>query len=68
LDEQVTMFQPELEALDPEALARLQRERMRKTLARVAANPAWSRRLGGVRPEDLARVEDWGRLPFLTKD
>src|SRR4029453_3594107 len=62
------MFQPELEALDPEALARLQLERMRQTLARVAANPAWSRRLGGVRAEDLARSDDWGLLPFLTKD
>jgi phenylacetate-CoA ligase len=62
------MFQPELEALDPEALARLQLERMRHTLARVAGNAVWSRRLGGFRPEDLARVDDWGRLPFLTKD
>jgi phenylacetate-CoA ligase len=62
------MFQPELEALDPEALARLQLERMRHTLARVAGNAVWSRRLGGLRPEDLARVDDWGGLPFLTKD
>jgi phenylacetate-CoA ligase len=62
------MFQPELEALDPEALARMQLERMRHTLARVAGNAVWSRRLGGFRPEDLARVDDWGRLPFLTKD
>jgi phenylacetate-CoA ligase len=62
------MFQPELEALDPEALARLQLERMRHTLARVAGNAVWSRRLGDLRPEDLARVDDWGGLPFLTKD
>src|SRR5439155_762046 len=26
------------------------------------------RRLGDVRPEDVKRVEDWARLPFLTKD
>jgi phenylacetate-CoA ligase len=62
------VFQPALEALDPDALARLQLDRMQRTLARVAGNAAWSRRLGGVRPEDVKRVEDWARLPFLTKD
>jgi phenylacetate-CoA ligase len=62
------VFQPALEALDPDALARLQLDRMQRTLARVAGNPAWSRRLGGVRPDDVKRVEDWARLPFLTKD
>src|SRR5207245_1405101 len=34
----------------------------------VLAEPAWARRLPGVRPEDIARVEDWRRLPFLTKE
>ena len=62
------MLQPDLEAIDPEALARLQLERMRLTLARVRANPAWVRRLGDVRADDLRHVDDWGRLPFLTKD
>src|SRR5690349_12372234 len=62
------MLQPELEALDREALARLQLERMRATLARCRTNAAWRRRLGDARPDDLARVEDWSRLPFLTKD
>lgn len=62
------MLQPDLEAIDPEALARLQLERMRLTLARVCANPAWVRRLGDVRADDLRHVDDWGRLPFLTKD
>jgi phenylacetate-CoA ligase len=61
-------LQPELEAIDREVLVRLQLERMRRTLARVRANPAWERRLGGARPEDLMRVDDWRRLPFLTKD
>jgi phenylacetate-CoA ligase len=61
------MFQPDLEALDREALARLQVERMRATLARVLANPAWARRLGEVRPGDIKTIEDWSRLPFLTK-
>src|SRR5215831_18111921 len=62
------MFQPELETLDPEALADLQLQRMRATLARCLTNAAWRRRLGGVRPDDVKRVDDWARLPFLAKD
>src|SRR5205807_2607130 len=62
------MFQPELESLDREALARLQLERMRATLARCLRNAAWRRRLGDARPDDVKRTEDWARLPFLTKD
>src|SRR5438309_707414 len=62
------MWQPELESLDRAPLERLAVERMRATLARVLAEPAWARRLPGVRPEDIARVEDWRRLPFLTKE
>ena len=62
------MWQPELESLDRALLERLVVERMRATLARVLAEPAWTRRLSGVRAEDIARVEDWRRLPFLTKE
>jgi len=62
------MFQPEIEALPREALDALAVERMRATLARVAGNPAWRRRLAGVAASDLKRVEDWRELPFLTKD
>src|SRR5881628_745883 len=62
------MWQPELESLDREPLERLVVERMRTTLARVLAEPAWARRLAGVRPDDVRRVEDWRALPFLTKD
>jgi phenylacetate-CoA ligase len=62
------VFQPELESLDGDALARLQLARMRHTLARTLGNPAWARRLGGVEPGDLRHVDDWRRLPFLTKD
>src|SRR5439155_1614251 len=40
---------------------------MRATLARLSDHPAHARRLGGARPEDLRRLEDWSRLPFLTK-
>ena len=62
------MWQPELEALAREPLERLVVERMRATLARVLAEPAWARRLRGVHPGDIVRVEDWRKLPFLTKD
>src|SRR6266849_4303955 len=62
------MWQPELEALPRESLERLVVERMRVTLARVLVEPAWARRLRGVHPGDIVRVEDWRRLPFLTKD
>jgi phenylacetate-CoA ligase len=64
----MNLWQPELEAMAREPLERLVLERMRATLARVAANPAYARRLGGVKPGDLARVDEWRRLPFLTKD
>ena len=33
-----------------------------------ARNPAWARRLGGAAAGDIKRVDDWRRLPFLTKD
>jgi phenylacetate-CoA ligase len=62
------MFQPELEALARERLERLVLERMRATLARLVVHPAHARRLGGARPEDIRRPEDWRRLPFLTKE
>jgi len=64
----VSVFNPEREAMPRERLERLTLETMRATLARVRENPAWVKRLDGVHPEDLARIEDWRRLPFLTKD
>jgi phenylacetate-coenzyme A ligase PaaK-like adenylate-forming protein len=62
------MFQPERETLDREALARLQLERLRATLSRVRTNAAWVQRLGDARADDLKSLEDWRRLPFLTKE
>src|SRR2546426_66465 len=62
------MWEPELEALDRERLERLVLDRMRATLAQLLINPAHARRLGGARPEDIRRLEDWRRLPFLTKE
>jgi phenylacetate-CoA ligase len=62
------MFQPDVEAIEADALARVQLDGMRRTLARVARNPAWARRLGGAQAGDVKRPDDWRRLPFLTKD
>jgi len=61
------MFQPEQETLERETLVRLQLERLRATLARVRGNTDWVARLGDARPDDVKTLEDWRRLPFLTK-
>src|SRR5262245_15945765 len=62
------MWRPEREALDRESLEALQLAGMRATLTRVLGQPNHARRLPGLRPHDIARPEDWARLPFLTKD
>lgn len=62
------MLQPELESLSRESLEPLVFERMRTTLARVRENTAYAKRLGDVTPGDLRGLDDWQRLPFLTKD
>jgi phenylacetate-CoA ligase len=61
------MWAPELEALERERLLGLQLERARVSIERVLRRPAWAKRLGGVRPGDLRALDDWARLPFLTK-
>src|SRR5436309_10417083 len=65
---QSTIYQRDYECMPRERLERLTLEHMRATVARVRENPAWVKRVGGVRSEDLAHVEDWRNLPFLTKD
>jgi phenylacetate-CoA ligase len=64
----MSLWEPAREAMPREALERLQLERMRATLAGASENPAYARRLGGVVAGDVKQVEDWRRLPFLTKD
>ena len=61
------MFQPEQETLERDTLARVQLERLRATLARVRGNAAWAARLGDARADDVKSLDDWRRLPFLTK-
>ena len=63
------MFQSLEEARGREALEPLQLERLRQTVARIAAyNPDYHRHLGGIDPRDLARLRDLEALPLLTKD
>jgi phenylacetate-CoA ligase len=62
------MFQPDVETLPRERLDALVLARMRAMLARLGDHPEWRRRLGGAAAGDLARVEDWRRLPLLTKE
>jgi len=62
------MWRPDRETLDREALEGIVLDGMRATLARARTNAAWSLRLGDARPADVKRVDDWQRLPFLTKD
>jgi phenylacetate-CoA ligase len=62
------VFQPVEETRDRDALVALQLERLRDTLAHIAANnPAYHRHLGGVAARDVASLADLRRLPFLTK-
>jgi phenylacetate-CoA ligase len=63
------VFQPVEETRDRSALVALQLERLRETLAHIAANnPAYHRHLGGVAARDVASLADLRRLPFLTKE
>jgi len=59
-----------VERLPRPELERLQRERLRQTVARVAQTvPLYRERLraAGVRAEDIRSVADLARLPFTTK-
>jgi phenylacetate-CoA ligase len=63
------VFQPVEETRGREALEALQLERLRQTVARIAAhNPRYHRHLGTLAPRDLVRLADLAALPFLTKD
>ncbi len=64
----MTFWNAAMETLPRERLEALTLEGMRASLARVADNATWRRRLAGVEPGDIKAVDDWRRLPFLTKD
>ena len=66
---QAGMFQPAEETRSRDALEATQLERLRGTIARVAAhNPAYHRHLGQIAPRDLVTLGDLRALPFLTKE
>ncbi|MEO0036351.1 MAG: hypothetical protein RLZZ501_2374 [Pseudomonadota bacterium] len=62
-------FAPAVERLDRDSLRRLQLDRLKGALARAYAVPHYRQAFdrAGVRPEDLAVVEDLARFPFTTK-
>lgn len=65
------MFSPEAERLDRAALARLQLERLKDSLARAYAGVPHYRAAfdaAGVKPDDLKRLPDLARFPFTVKD
>ena len=62
------MFQPGEETRDRDSLERLQLERLRTSIARIAAhNPRYHGHLGKIAPADLVSLRDLPALPFLTK-
>jgi phenylacetate-CoA ligase len=63
------MFQPAEETRDRAELETLQLERLRQTVARIAAhNEHYHRHLGKIAPRDLVTLRDLRTLPLLTKD
>ncbi len=63
------MFQPAEETRSREDLEATQLERLRDTIARIAAhNPAYHRHLGKIAPRDLVTLRDLRALPLLTKE
>ena len=62
------MFQVAAETRPQAQLAHLTIERLRRTLGLVGTNARYRARLGGVEPPDIRTLDDWARLPFLTKD
>jgi phenylacetate-CoA ligase len=65
-----TFWNEELETLSPEAMRRLEDERLREQIAYDAATSGFYRSkldAGGVRPDDIRTVEDLARIPFMEK-
>lgn len=63
------MYQPRLERLPRAELEALQLSRLQATLRRIYAyNPQYARRLNGLGVDDVRRLEDIRRFPFLTKE
>ncbi|MDP2621521.1 MAG: phenylacetate--CoA ligase [Hyphomicrobiales bacterium] len=70
-DQQVFMFEPEVETMPRDRLAALQLDRLKKTLAHAYGKvPAYKRKFdaAGIAPGDLKTLADLARFPFTVKD
>jgi len=64
-----SMLHPEIERLDRDDMAALQRKKLAALGQRLAASPEWVEHFekGGVHPRDLADPQALARVPFLEK-
>lgn len=64
-----TMFQPELEAMDPERLRELQGERLAALIRRLKGShsPYWEAKLAGLEAGSIGSIDDLQRLPLTIK-
>lgn len=63
-------FQPEIECASPEAVRKIQDERLVKTVKRLYDNvPYYKKKMDdkGVAPADIKSIDDLKKLPFITK-
>jgi phenylacetate-CoA ligase len=63
-------FQPEIECASPEAIRKIQDERLVNTVKRLYENvPYYKKKMDdkGVTPADIKSVDDLKKLPFITK-
>ncbi len=60
-------WQKELETIPRAELAKLQTERLARTVAWAQAAPFYKERLAGIDPADIKSPDDVRRLPFTTK-
>ena len=64
------MYYEAAEGLSRESLAKLQTERLKRTIATCLRSPFYSGRLGGlgITPDSVSHPSDITKLPFTTKD
>ena len=65
------IFNPQAECMDRSRLRRLQGERLSDAVGRAYENVPFYRKKfdeHGVKPQDIRRIEDVGKLPFTTKE
>ena len=63
-------FQPEIECASPEAMRKIQDERLISTVKRLYENVSYYKQkmdAKGVTPADITSVDDLAKLPFITK-